>query len=111
MIMIFMMSIDHDHNFHADQEDHHHDYHGQDGNDDHFGVIPIHPSLLKLLSVFSVLCGGATSLTCGICIGIWMNWPNWAKLTSSRELIHRGKSRRPNLFPNPASLFDAFFSS
>ena len=87
MIMIFMMSIDHDHNFHADQEDHHHDYHGQDGNDDHFGVIPIHPSLLKLLSVLL------------------------AKLTSSRELIHRGKSRRPNLFPNPASLFDAFFSS
>ena len=30
-----------------------------------------------------------------------------AKLTSSREHIHRAKSRRPNLFQNPASVHDS----
>ena len=66
MIMISMMSIDHDHNFNADQEDHHHDYHVRMRRMIIIGVMPIHPSLLKLLNVFSVLCGGATSLSGGI---------------------------------------------
>ena len=37
------------------------------------------------------------------CIGIWKNWPN----LGIPEHIHRVKSRRPNLFQNPASVHDS----
>ena len=100
--MISMMSIDHDLNFHADQEDHHHDYHGQDENDDHY-CLSIHHCSKSLLSYVAVLPPSQAVF----CIGIWMNWPNLANLTSSREHIHRVKSRRPNLFQNPASVHDS----